>query len=174
MIFLTVGSAYPFDRLVKAVDDFIEQSIICEKVYAQIGKSGYTTRNMPSVPLLPIHNFNEHLQNADAVISHAGIGTILTCMELDKPLLVVPRRKRYSEIVADHQIDTARKYERSGLLLVAYEIEELPNKIEQLRTFRSNKEHRNREEIVEHIERFLAAREKLYGSVYANKSAYIN
>ncbi len=161
MIFLTVGSAYPFDRLVKAVDHFIEKSIIRNKVYAQIGKSGYTPRNMFSVSLLSIHHFNEHLQNADAVISHAGIGTIMACMEFHKPLLVVPRRKRRDEIVADDQIEIAKKFERIGLLLAAYEIEELPAKIQQLYSFRPSRELCNVDGIVTHIEEFLGAREEL-------------
>ena len=37
MIFLTVGSRYGFDRLVRAVDGLVERGVITDEVVAQIG-----------------------------------------------------------------------------------------------------------------------------------------
>ena len=96
-----------------------------------------------------------HCNSCQAIISHAGIGNISLAMKMKKPLLVVPRRKQYGEVVNDHQVDTARKFGELGHILVAYEIQELPEKINQLKTFVPALRCPNREGIFNHIVRFL-------------------
>jgi len=73
----------------------------------------------------------------------------------NKPLLVMPRLKRYGEHVNDHQLGTARKFEELGHVLAAYTEDELPDKIQQLPNFvpvpRENQAHL----VAERIARFL-------------------
>jgi UDP-N-acetylglucosamine transferase subunit ALG13 len=64
------------------------------------------------------------------------MGTIIKCMELRKPLLVVPRRKQFGEHVNDHQVATARTFESLGDILVAYETETLSQRLRELGSFR--------------------------------------
>jgi len=52
MIFLTVGTQFPFDRLVKAVDDLLDGDLVNEKIFAQIGDSSYRPRNFKVVSSL--------------------------------------------------------------------------------------------------------------------------
>jgi beta-1,4-N-acetylglucosaminyltransferase len=135
MIFLTVGTQFPFDRLVKAVDDLLDGDLTIEEIFAQIGNSSYRPRNFEAVSSLEKHLFDRHFCEASSVIGHAGIGTVSMAMEHEKPLLVVPRRQKYGEVVNDHQVAIAERFERLGHLLVAYETRDLPAKIDQLRTF---------------------------------------
>ena len=48
--------------------------------------------------------------SADAIIGHAGIGTIITALQLAKPLLVMPRQGALRETRNDHQLATARRF----------------------------------------------------------------
>jgi len=135
MIFLTVGTQFPFDRLVKGIDKAIEQELITERVYGQIGNGAYQPRNFVTTATLEKALFDEYVRRACCIIGHAGTGTIITAIENDKPLLVMPRQKKYGEVVNDHQLTIAGKFEESGHILVAYNERQLNKKIEQLKTF---------------------------------------
>lgn len=155
MIFLTVGTLFPFDRLVKAVDITIAKNNGYEKVFAQIGKTNYEPKNIEYTAILENRNFDKKISDADYLISHAGIGTITMALELNKPLLVMPRRKRFKEHVNDHQVATARKFEELGHILVAYDVEDLPDGIHKLKNFVPRKRKANPDAVADRIRRFL-------------------
>jgi len=136
MIFLTVGSEFPFDRLVQAADDLAAVIAPDEQIFAQIGDGKYVPKNMQWATHLDRESFDKYLQQSRAVISHAGMGTIIKCMELQKPLLVVPRQKRFGEHVNDHQIGSAKAFEAKGDVLAVYDIATLPHKFRELDTFK--------------------------------------
>lgn len=157
MIFLTVGSEYPFDRLVKAVDALLEQSYFHEEFFAQIGNTLYTPKFMAWTANLNRTDFSDRLRSADAVISHAGMGTIISCLEMGKPLLVMPRKVRYRELVSDHQVGTAEKFMNRGDILVAHDTDELPDRIIQLRTFKPHIIHDNLQKVINYIEQYITS-----------------
>lgn len=134
MIFLTVGTQFPFDRLIRAVDEAMEKGFT-EEIFAQIGDSSYEPRNFQAVASMDKHKFDDCFHGASGIIGHAGMGTICMALEQSKPLLVLPRRKKFGEVVNDHQVAIARKFEELGHVLVAYEAEELADKMGFLDTF---------------------------------------
>jgi beta-1,4-N-acetylglucosaminyltransferase len=135
MIFLTVGTQFPFDRLVKAVDQAAGINGFDEKIVAQIGDSFYRPENFEAIQSVEKAIFDQHFAEANSIISHAGMGTITMALDHRKPLLVMPRMKKYGEVVNDHQLAIARKFEQLGYLLVAYCVEDVPDKIKQLKSF---------------------------------------
>jgi len=135
MIFLTVGTQFPFDRLVRAVDEAFDNGVIDEKVFAQIGQTSYKPHNFEFVASLEKKLFDERLKQASSIISHAGMGTITMALSNHKPLLVMPRLKRYGEVVNDHQLAIAKKFSELGHILVAYDVEDLPDSIRRLKNF---------------------------------------
>lgn len=155
MIFLTIGTLTGFDRLVKAVDDLIEKDRIQTEVFAQIGPGLYKPRNMEYAIHLPRNEFESIIQNTVAIISHAGMGSISMAITFNKPLLVMPRLKKYREHVNNHQLDSARKFEEMGHILVAYDENELPDKIKQLKTFTPKPRVPNRQGVIDQIMCFM-------------------
>jgi len=155
MIFLTVGTLFPFDRLVQAVDSAVGKGIIKDEVFAQIGYDSSKPKNMEYAELLDKDIFDKKVNKATHLISHAGIGIITVALERAKPLLVMPRMRCFGEHVHDHQVATARKFEELGHILVAYETEELPVKIEALKTFVPRKREAQPHAVAERIARFL-------------------
>jgi len=135
MIFLTVGTQFPFDRLVKAVDEAAGTNGFDEKIVAQIGDSSYCPENFEAAPSVEKAVFDRYFNKADSIISHAGMGTITMALDHRKPLLVMPRLKKYGEVVNDHQLAIAKKFEQLGYLLVAYGAEDVPIKMKQLKSF---------------------------------------
>jgi beta-1,4-N-acetylglucosaminyltransferase len=135
LIFLTVGSMFPFDRLIQAVDEMVGDGRITDQVIAQIGDGKYEPKNFPFKRFMGKPEYERELATATYLIAHAGAGTIALALESGKPLLVVPRRSANREHVNDHQIATARKFAELGHVLVANDAAELPEKLELLKSF---------------------------------------
>ncbi len=131
MIFVTVGAQMPFDRLITWVDDWATAQQR-DDVTAQTGDSTLTPRSLSVVPFMDPPSFRRHMQEATAVVAHAGMGTILTALELGKPILVVPRLGDRNETRNDHQVATARRFAADGLVLAAYDEAEFAASMAQL------------------------------------------
>jgi len=155
MIFLPVGTQFGFDRLVQAVDDAIAGKVIQDEVFAQIGPGKYKPASMKYVINLGKEEFDNIFNSCDAIISHAGMGNIALAMKNQKPLLVLPRLKKYGEVVNNHQVDTARKFEELGHILAAYDEKELIEKIKHLKTFVPKPRIPNRQGVIDRIAAFL-------------------
>lgn len=135
MIFLTVGSRYGFDRLVRAVDELVASGVVRDDVVAQIGVGSYEPKHMRFERFIDGPDYDRFVAEADMLIGHAGSGTIQLAIAHDKPLLVMPRRKRFREHVNDHQVATARTFERLNQVLAAYEASDLAAKVGDLPGF---------------------------------------
>lgn len=156
MIFITVGTQFGFDRLIEAIDKAVSSGLIAEEIFAQIGLGDYKPKNFKYVDMLDKQQFEDKISQADAIISHAGVGSIITALEKSKPMLVMPRLKQYGELVNDHQSATARKFEELGHVLAAYDVGQLPEKIKQLKTFVPKPRTASPEKVAEKIGQFLA------------------
>lgn len=135
MIFLTVGTQFPFDRLLKAIDAALDENKDVEDIFAQVGDAAYCPRNFRAVAWLDKDEFDQNFSQASAIVGHAGMGTISMALEQGKPLLVLPRLRKFGEVVNDHQMAIARKFEQLGHLLVAYEADDVAAKLRLLSTF---------------------------------------
>lgn len=155
MIFLAVGTQFGFDRLVRAVDKTIEEGLIREPVFAQIGPGQYRPRYMDYAISLEKTQFEKTLHGCRAMISHAGIGNISLALSLQKPLLVMPRLKKYNEVVNDHQVHTARKFEQLGHIVAVYEEKDLADGIRRLETFVPVPRIPNRQGVILRIHEFI-------------------
>ncbi|MBW2271357.1 MAG: glucuronosyltransferase [Deltaproteobacteria bacterium] len=118
MIFVTVGANTPFDRMVRCVDAWAAARGRRD-VFAQIGETEYRPAHLEWTALLSPLEFRERLRQADVIVAHAGMGTILSALEAGVPLLVMPRRAALREQRNDHQLATARRLRERGLVHVA-------------------------------------------------------
>lgn len=124
MIFLTVGSMLPFDRLVEAMDEWAAGT--SEEVFAQIGEASYLPRNMKWVRSIDPSAFRARCAEASLIVSHAGMGTVITAAECGRPLIVLPRRADLKEVTSDHQIATARWLRQKSWIRVIDDVQQLP------------------------------------------------
>lgn len=131
MIFVTVGTQLPFDRLISAVDAWAG-SAPGREVFAQIGPSSQAPRNIAHAQFVSPEECSERMAAAEAIVAHAGIGTILTALELGKPVLVMPRRAELGEHRNDHQLATARRFATLGKVDVAFDETELVARLDEL------------------------------------------
>ncbi|QXQ05244.1 glucuronosyltransferase [Sphingosinicellaceae bacterium] len=115
MIFVSVGSMLPFDRLVRAVDAWAGAHPETP-VLAQIGRGKFEPVHARFVRLMPPDEYGRIVAGAELFIAHAGMGSIITAIEAGKPLLMLPRLQSLGEHNTDHQLATVRNVgDRPGL-----------------------------------------------------------
>ena len=131
MLFITVGYQMAFDRLIGAVDTWAADHADVDFM-AQIGPDGRIPEHMNWVRFLEPNMYKEQIASCDAIVAHAGMGSILLALEYGKPILVMPRKGDLMETRNDHQIATAKKFASSGQVLVAMDETELPEKLDAL------------------------------------------
>lgn len=125
MIFCTVGTQAPFDRLIKIVDEIAAE--IDEEIVAQVYRTNYVPKNIKTVDFLSPDEFNRYLSSARLIVAHAGMGSIISAMHHRKPIVVFPRIAKLGEHRNEHQMATAKKMEELGYVYVAYEGSQLKN-----------------------------------------------
>ena len=155
MIFLTVGTLKPFDRLVMKVDELAGKGIIKEKVFAQIGIGAQKPENFEWIENLDKNLFDDIVGECSYMISHAGMGSILAGLNNRKPMLVMPRLHRFGEIINDHQLSTAEKFEELGHVLAVYRAGQIAEKVGQLKSFIPQTRQVHVEKVIERISNFL-------------------
>lgn len=156
MIIVTVGTQLPFDRLVSAVDKWAGTRRELE-VFAQIGATDNEPKNVRWARKVPPADFRQLFEQADAIVAHAGIGTILAALQLGKPILIMPRKAVLGEQRNDHQLATARRFETMGYVNVAWNEEEVAEKLDTMDKWRRGDGlHRSASpELVSRVREFL-------------------
>ena len=133
MIFVTVGTDNSFDRMVKVVDEWAEKSGR-KDIVAQIGVGGWRPKHVDWCEMLNPSEFMERIDEASVIIAHAGMGTILTALSRGKAILVMPKRASLGEHRNEHQMATSRHLVELGRINVAFDEEELREKLEVIDT----------------------------------------
>jgi UDP-N-acetylglucosamine transferase subunit ALG13 len=128
-VFVTIGSQEPFGRLLTIVDELAPRFPELQFTAQTTSGDFFKGRHVEVLSFIPPVQFRRYLQEADLVIAHAGIGTILNVLEQEKPLIVFPRLGRYYETRDDHQVATAKAFSRQGYLHVAESAEELEQQL---------------------------------------------
>jgi UDP-N-acetylglucosamine transferase subunit ALG13 len=131
MIFVTVGTDQPFDRMLRVIDSWARENLR-KDVFAQIGKGAWEPEYIDFAEFLEPSEFQRRLKDATLVISHAGMGTILTALLNGKTILVMPKLALLGEHRNEHQSATVRKMMNLGNVNVAFDEDELRQRLEHL------------------------------------------
>jgi len=133
MIFVITGTeAFPFNRLIEEVDRLKKEKYIHDDVHIQLGSCTYIPENCTWDKWLPFDIMCQNIKNAEIVITHAGAGTTLLCLELGKTPVIVTRKKYYNEHLDDHQVPFAKMMEKLEYTQVAYDVNEISDCLEKL------------------------------------------
>ena len=156
MIFITLGSQkFQFNRLLKEIDRLIDEEIIKEEVFAQIGYSDYLPRNYEYRQFMDRDQFNDYIDHSDLVITHGGTGAIMGAIKKGKKVIAIPRLSKYGEHVDDHQLQIINEFEQMNLIIPCLNIEELGELYERRDQYILEEYHSHKENILNSIEGYL-------------------
>jgi UDP-N-acetylglucosamine--N-acetylmuramyl-(pentapeptide) pyrophosphoryl-undecaprenol N-acetylglucosamine transferase len=116
-VLVTVGTIRPygFNRLLEQLDPIVRG----DDVIWQTGESTFAPSHGEVRPSMSRSALIDEVRKADVVISHAGVGSILSCLANGKVPIVVTRRKEFNEHIDDHQQNIADLLGERGLVTYA-------------------------------------------------------
>ena len=125
-ILVSVGTQFPFNRLIDMVDQWAKHNPdLCQNILMQTGPDGPPPKNTEFAKFLCPAEYKEALSTAELLITHAGIGSILSAIEVGLPVIIVPRSSDLGEHRNDHQTSTAREFAQRKGIYVARTQDEL-------------------------------------------------
>lgn len=130
MIFVTVGTQLPFDRMVEAVDGWAKESGVL--VVGQVGPTQRRFSHIRQLQFCEPVDFERHFDEASVVVAHAGMGSIIGALSKGKTLVVVPRRADLGEHRNDHQAATAKRFSGVAGVNVVWDEREVGRMLYQL------------------------------------------
>lgn len=117
MIFVTIGTQAPFDRFIKIIDEVAPE--VGEEIVAQVYKGSFKPKHIKTIDFLAPDEFDALFEKARLIVSHAGMGTILSALKQHKPIIIFPRIAANGEHRNEHQLATAEKFKEMGSVYVA-------------------------------------------------------
>ena len=131
MIFVTVGSQLSFDRLVSTVDRWAAERPNAE-IFGQVGDTPSPPKSFESVSTMSPEEYQRRFSEADLVVAHAGMGTIIAALEMRRPLLMLPRLARLKESRNDNQVGTVRHFRNFEQFEVVDSESEIPARLDHM------------------------------------------
>lgn len=156
MILVLLGTQdKPFTRLLKELDKLIEEKIITDKVIVQAGLTKYESKNMEIFDLKPVDELMKLQSMADIIITHGGVGSILSAVKMKKKVIAVPRLQEYGEHTNNHQIQIVNEFFKTGYILKADNPCDLKEIMKNLGAFKLKEYKSNNKNFVKLIEDFI-------------------
>lgn len=156
MILVLLGTQdKPFTRLLEELDKLIEKKVIKDKVIVQAGLTKYQSKNMEIFDLKPVDELMELQNDADIIITHGGVGSILSAVKMNKKVIAIPRLKEYGEHTNNHQIQIVDEFYKTGYILKADNPGDLEVILKNINSFKIKKYKSNNKKFVGLIEDYI-------------------
>ena len=98
----------------------------------------------------------EYQDKASLIITHGGVGSIISSIEKEKKVIAVPRKHEYGEHVNNHQRQIIKVFSEKGYLIGVQNVEDMPEALKEIKTFEPKKYENNNHEMLNYIENFIA------------------
>lgn len=156
MILITLGTQdKQFTRLLDNIQKCIDKGIINDKVVVQAGFTKYNSKDMEIFDLIDRDKFNELIKECDLLITHGGVGSILTGLKNNKKVIVCPRLAKYKEHINDHQIQIVNNFYKEGYILKYNEGDNLEIILKNVDKFKPKKYVSNTKKMINIIDEFI-------------------
>lgn len=136
MILVTLGTQdKAFVRLLKMLEECLIDLKLEDEVVVQAGYTQYHSDRMKIFDYIDMKEFDELLKKADLIITHGGVGTIVTSLKLKKKIIACPRLKEYGEHHNDHQCQIIDSFSEKGYILSCNNVDEMKKALMDCKNF---------------------------------------
>ena len=157
MILVTLGTQdKKFTRLLEELDRLIDKKVIKEKVIVQAGYSkDYQSKNLEIMDLISKDEFEDLVKKASFIITHGGVGSILTGLKFEKKVIAVPRYKKYKEHVNDHQVQIINNFNDEGYIIGIESVSSLEDALKKISDFKPKKYCSNKKNMLKLMKKLI-------------------
>lgn len=153
LIFVVLGTQkFQFNRLLKKIDEIAGKDY---DFFAQIGNSNYTPNNYSYCKFMDKQQFDYYVEECEFIITHSGVGSIISALKKDKTVIVVPRKAEYGEHIDNHQMEIAEVFSQKGYVVACDDIEKLKDCMEQIKSMHFEKYISGKKNIIGIIENYI-------------------
>jgi len=155
LILVTLGTQdKQFYRLLEAVEKYVIDNKIKERIVVQAGSSSdFKSDVMEIFDLIPMDEFDKLITECDVLITHGGVGTIITGLKNNKKVIAAARLEKYKEHVNDHQLQIIENFTNMGYILSLDNFDELDKIIKKSKTFKPKKYKSNTSNMIKLLEK---------------------
>lgn len=155
-LFVPLGTQkFPFTRLVEILNKLVNEGIYSSEEIVMQASVYEVEPLFRHYNLIPNEEFNAYINNAEVVITHSGVNSIISCMNLRKNLIIVPRMKCYGEHVDDHQLEIAELMESKFDVIVVRDMSDLQQAIDKAKTHKYKSWSSKNSELIEAVKRVI-------------------
>lgn len=156
MILVLLGTQNnSFHRLLEEIDKLIKNGIIEDKIIVQAGHTKYQSDNMEIFDLIPKEELYKLQEEASLIITHGGVASIISSIEIGKKVIAVPRLYEYNEHVNNHQKDIVSVFNEKQYIIGIQEVSELEEAYEKSKEFKPQKYEHDNTKMLNIIEEFI-------------------
>lgn len=156
MILVTLGTQdKSFKRLLDAIQKQINLGNIKDKVVVQAGCTKYQSKDMEIFSLIDRDEFSKLIKECDLLITHGGVGSILTGLKNDKKVIAAARLEEYKEHTNNHQLEIIEKFVNSGYILELKDFDKLDEVLKKVKNFKPKKYKSNTSEMIKLISNYI-------------------
>lgn len=155
MILVTLGTQdKKFYRLLDMIQEEKDNGNIKDEIIVQAGySSDYKSDDMKIIDLIPIDEFEELVKKCDFLITHGGVGSIITGLKHHKKVIAVPRLKKYKEHTNDHQVQIVDNFVNDGYILKLDENDKLYKVLKNMKNFIPKKYESNNNSFIKMLDK---------------------
>ena len=156
MILVLLGTQNnSFHRLLEEIDKLIEKKVIGEEVIVQAGYTKYESKNMQILELIPQDELSKLQEKADLIITHGGVGSIISSLKKGKKVIAVPRLHEYQEHVNNHQKEIVETFNEKGYIIGIQDVNQLEETLKKVQDFKPIKYQTSNQKMLKIIEDFI-------------------
>ncbi len=157
MILVTLGTQdKSFARLLEAIQKQIDMGNIKEKVIVQAGFTKYDSKDMEILDLIPYDDFDKYIKECDLLITHGGVGSIITGLKYKKKVIAGARLAKYKEHTNDHQLQIIENLSRDGYILALDDFSKLDEVLIKSKKFKPKEYKSNTNKMIKLISEYIA------------------
>lgn len=155
MILVTLGTQdKQFYRILEALEDKLDKHLIDDEVIAQAGCSAdFKSKYMKIFDLIPMDEFDDMIKKCDLLITHGGVGSIITGLKNNKKVIAAARLSKYNEHVNDHQLQIIDNFSKEGYILKLDNFDDIDKLIKDSSKFKPKKFKSNTDNMIDLIDR---------------------
>ena len=155
MILVTLGTQdKQFYRILAALEDKLDKHLIDDEVVVQAGCSAdFKSKYMKIFDLIPMDEFDEMIKKCDLLITHGGVGSIITGLKNNKKVIAAARLSKYNEHVNDHQLQIIDNFSKEGYILKLDNFDDVDRLIKESSKFKPKKFKSNTSNMIDLIDR---------------------
>lgn len=156
MILVLLGTfRIEFPRPLIEIEKLCKEGKISEEIIVQNGHTKYNSPFFTMVPFMDVDKLRELYDRARIIITHAGTGSILNGVKRGKTVITIPRLKKYSEHMDDHQLEIAAVFAEKGYVLPWYEGDSLYSIIQRANDFVPEKYVSKKQVVIEYLKNYI-------------------